>query len=219
MIPRFVKIPKANNKIQNRVGPLAEAPDGPELNLEKATKLVKESEAIKLQQTTLCPDDATNIGAVTRKPSRRHGQQKRQLHTPTQPSCTRCGQAPHNRMQRPVRDQMCHKCKKKGHFQKFCRSKAVLLKEVREVQEDSEDDFMGAVHVVSEAIDAIHNLWVTSVNLNKQSITFKIDTRVDVTVISDADYNKETDGPLSICSKQLSGPSCEALDVYGQFTG
>ena len=173
----------------------------PELNLEKATKLVRESEAIKLQQTTLHPDDTTDIGAVNRNPSRHHGQQKRQLRTPTQPSvtCTRCGQTPHSRTQCPARDQICHKCKKKGHFQKLCRSKAVLPKGVREVQEDSEDDFMGAVHADSEAIDAAHNPWVTSVNLNKRAITFKIDTGADVTVISDADYNKETDGPLSTC--------------------
>ena len=76
-------------------------------------------------------------------------------------------------------------------------------KGVREVQEDSEDDFMGAVHADSEAIDAVYNPWVTSVNLNKQAITFKIDTGADVTVISDADYNKETDGPLSTCSKYV----------------
>ena len=77
---------------------------------------------------------------------------------------------------------------------------------------------MGAVHADSEAIDAVHNPWVTSVNLNKRAIPFKIDTGADVTVISDADYNKGTDGPLSTCSKQLSGPSREALDVCGQFT-
>ena len=77
---------------------------------------------------------------------------------------------------------------------------------------------MGAIHADSEAIDAVHNPWVTSVNLNKRAFTFKIDTGADVTVISDADYNKETDGPLSTCNKQLSGPSREALDVCGQFT-
>jgi len=48
---------------------------------------------------------------------------------------------------------------------------------------------MGAVYVESEAIDAVHNPWVTSVNLNKRAITFKIDTEADVTVISEADYN------------------------------
>jgi len=38
-------------------------------------------------------------------------------------------------------------------------------------------------------------------------------------VISDADYNEETDGPLSTCNKQLNGPSRETLDVCGQFQG
>jgi len=80
-----------------------------ELSLEKGTKLVKESEAIKLQKTTIRPDDTTDVGAVNRKPSRRHGQKNKHpqkpLHTPsTQPSvtCSRCGQAAHNRMQCPA---------------------------------------------------------------------------------------------------------------------
>ena len=47
-----------------------------ELNLEKATKLVKESEAIKLQQTTLHPDNTIDVGAVNRRPYRRQGQFK-----------------------------------------------------------------------------------------------------------------------------------------------
>jgi len=39
-----------------------------------------------------------------------------------------------------------------------------------------------------------------------------------MSLISDADYNKETDGPLSTYNKQWSGPSQEALKVCGQFT-
>ena len=73
----------------------------------------------------------------------------------------------------------------------MCKSKAV--RGIREIQEDSDEDFMGAVHVDttdSKAIDAIQNPWVTSVNLNKRSITFNIDTGADFTVISDTDYNE-----------------------------
>ena len=54
-----------------------------ELTLEKAAQLVRESETIKLQQATLCPDDTTDIGAVTRKPSWHHGQQHKHLQRPT----------------------------------------------------------------------------------------------------------------------------------------
>jgi len=46
---------------------------------------------------------------------------------------------------------------------------------------------MGTVHADSEAIDTVHNPRVTSVNLNKQAIIFKIDTGADITVISDTD--------------------------------
>ena len=84
-----------------------------ELTLEKATQLVRESKTIKLQQATLRPDDTTDIGAVTRKPFRRHGPQHKQLQRPppTQPSvtCTRCGQTPHSKMQCPARNQVCHR--------------------------------------------------------------------------------------------------------------
>ena len=195
----------------------------PDLNLEKATKLIRESEAIKLQQTTLRPDETTEVDAINRRPSWCHGQKGRQQQKPrqapqTQPSaiCTRCGQAPHSRMQCPARDQVCHKCKKKGHFRRLCRSKPVS-KGIREVQENSDDNFMGAVHMDTtdcEAIDAVHNPWVTALNLNKRAITFKIDIGSDVTVISEADYDKDKDGSLSTCNKQLSDPSQDFKCVW-----
>ena len=45
-----------------------------ELYLEKASKLVRESKAIKLQQTTLCPDDTTEVGAVNHRLYNHQGQ-------------------------------------------------------------------------------------------------------------------------------------------------
>ena len=69
-----------------------------------------------------------------------------------------------------------------------------MPKGVREIQEDSDADFMGAAHADSDAINAEHNPWVTS---KKQPVvTFKIDTGTDVTLISDTDYNEESVGPL-----------------------
>ena len=92
----------------------------------------------------------------------------------------------------------------------------------REIQEDSEENFTGAVHVDntdSDTIDAIQNPWVITVNLNKRPITFKVHTGADVTVVSDTDCNENKDGPLSTCNKKLSSPSREVLDVCGQFIG
>lgn len=106
-----------------------------ELTQEKATQLIRKSEAVKLQQTVIRSDDATEVAAVNRRFSWCHAQKSKQLLKPqqtphTQPSatCIRCGQAPHGKMQCPAGDQICHKCKKKGHFQKLCRSKTVPRK-------------------------------------------------------------------------------------------
>jgi len=83
-----------------------------ELSLEKATELVKENKAIKLQQTTIHSDNTADVGAVNRKPSRRHVQKnkhpQKSLRTHSSQSsvtCSRCGQAAHSRMQCPARDQ------------------------------------------------------------------------------------------------------------------
>ena len=59
-----------------------------------------------------------------------------------------------------------------------------MTRGIREIQGEN---FMGAVYLDttdSEAIDAVQNPWMTSVNLNKRAITFKIDTGADVIIVS-----------------------------------
>ena len=95
----------------------------------------------------------------------------------------------------------------------MCRSKGI----VSEVKTDQEE-FLGAIHIDTADTDHKEKPWTTTLELNERTLTFKIDTGADVTVISQSDYNAEKDGPLSPPSKQLTGPSHEALDVCGQFT-
>ena len=98
----------------------------------------------------------------------------------------------------------------------MCRTKTAI----REVQTEQED-FLGVIHV--DTADTDHrsgeNPWTAPIVLNERELTFKIDTGADVTVISQSDYSEEKDGPLSPPSKRLRGPSQEALDVCGQFSG
>ena len=193
-----------------------------DLTLEKATKMVRESEAIKKQQKTIRekPEDAAELDAIRKGRGKswhhksRQNQRPQQI-PPTKPSvCTRCGQSAHGRLQCPAKDQICHRCNKVGHFKKMCRTKGI----VREVKTDQEE-FLGAIHVDTADTDDEGKPWTTTLELNERALTFKIDTGADVTVISQSDYNAEKDGPLSPPSKQLTGPSHEALDVCGQFTG
>ena len=193
------------------------------LTLEQATKMVCESEAIKKQQKTIRdkPEYAAELDSIHQKQRNKNWHHKskqpqRPPHAlPTKPLiCTRCGQSAHGRMQCPAKDQSCLRCHKSGHFKKMCRTKHV----VREVNTEQKD-FLGAIHVDTADIDHKEKPWTAAIELNERMLTFKIDTGADVTVISQSDYNEEKDGPLSPPSKQLTGPSHEALDVRGQFSG
>ena len=114
----------------------------PELTLEKATKMVRESEAIKQQQKTLRSEEGVELNLVKGRSKSWHQKSKQNRRLPQTapvkpPVCNRCGQPAHGRMQCPAKDQTCHKCNRTGHFKKMCKTKTVI----REVQTEQEDFF------------------------------------------------------------------------------
>ena len=56
------------------------------------------------------------------------------------PSCGWCGRERHHRQVCPAKDATCNKCKKRGHFQKVCRSSALSAKKICELEEDEEQE-------------------------------------------------------------------------------
>ncbi|KAG7171970.1 Gag-Pol polyprotein-like 3, partial [Homarus americanus] len=62
-----------------------------------------------------------NAAAVT-SPEKINSDDSSFLAATQQPKCYFCGGVRHNRPQCPARDSTCHKCNKKGHFAKICRS-------------------------------------------------------------------------------------------------
>ena len=117
----------------------------------------------------------------------------------------------------PAKDSICHKCHKKGHCKTVFRSK----REVREVlvSDDSQDEFLGVIHSETDSLSSTEALWTTNLELNGRNIEFKIDTGVDLTVISEQEYLSKQDGPLTQTNRVLSGPSQQKLDVRGQLLG
>ena len=59
-----------------------EAPDGCWIQFREDNKARQRKQCYKLQQTTVCPNDATDVRAVSCKPFRCHGQQNKQLQKP-----------------------------------------------------------------------------------------------------------------------------------------
>jgi len=158
-----------------------------DLALEKETTLVHESEAIKKQQRTIRHTESAELNAVrgvnktgTTKihiikvhhkhllPSHHSVPGVASLHIATRNQC-------------PAKDQTCHRCNKKGHFNKMCKTTGNAI---RKVETEPKDDSLGTIHIDTTDTDNKENYWMTSINLNKQIVNFKIDTGADVTYLT-----------------------------------
>ena len=197
----------------------------PELTLDKAVTLARQSEAIKQQQKVVRGVVGSNppgVGAITRQQPHQGGDRpKRQTHPkPTLPqaTCTRCGRSPpHTRQQCPAREAICHKCAKKGHFQSVCKSS----KKVAAVQAaDDDGEFLGTVtaQVQTSTGKVGTDPWMVELLLNGSPVQFKIDTGADVSVIPESTFKRLSGITLQQASRSLSGPSQQPLQVCGQFT-
>ena len=197
----------------------------PELTLDKAVTLARQSEAIKQQQKVVRGVVGSNppgVGAITRQQPHQGGDRpKRQTHPkPTLPqaTCTRCGRSPpHTRQQCPAREAICHKCAKKGHFQSVCKSS----KKVAAVQAaDDDGEFLGTVTAQVQTFTGKVGTdpWMVELLLNGSPVQFKIDTGADVSVIPESTFKRLSGITLQQASRSLSGPSQQPLQVCGQFT-
>ena len=194
-----------------------------ELTLEKAISLARNSESIKQQQTTVRSDQLIEPQIEQIKGSRRRSVNADKLVSNTykgkEPraaganSCTRCGQIPtHAKTNCPAREAECHKCKKKGHFKAFCRTKA-SVNQLSANTHEQEDTFLGSIDIVTDSSKP----WITDILVNGESLQFKVDTGADVTIIPVKSYSEIRDGTLSLPDKTLSGPIQCSLRVHGQF--
>ncbi len=104
-----------------------------DLDLKKATKAIRQREAVHQQQQTLKgTGEPSSVAALhsSRDPRRQRsvqpqfnaGSRGKQRSNPT---CPRCGKDPHSRDKCPAKDATCHRCQKTGHYGAVCRSKPV----------------------------------------------------------------------------------------------
>ena len=197
----------------------------PELTLERAVTLARQSECVKTQQPTVRGElfQESTIEVVRGTTRMQSKTQSRIPGTQTNPPsqrakiCGRCGKpGPHSQLQCPARDSICHKCGKIGHFKSVCRSIAAQSS-IRTVETD-DTDFLGTIHT-SDVSVVEANKWTKTLNLNQRDIVFKIDTGADVTVIPESCYRSKQDGPLQPAERLLTGAGQQPLEVQGQFVG
>ena len=189
----------------------------PELTLEKAIQMTRQSEMLKSQQSTVRAQQQEQSGTVVDYVESKHKLLPAKSNNYKSDSrCGRCGRTFHPPHQCPARDAVCRKCIKKGHFQHMCRSKSLAMV----TTENTDYEFLGAV--TSSQVDTASaggQPWMVHLQMNNQLMKFKIDSGADVTVIPEADYLEARDGPLQSSTTILRGPNSIPLSVSGKFRG
>ena len=162
-----------------------------DLTLDKAVRMARQSEEVKKQQVSLRGDtktqasDAKSVDRVrmlkTSKPATNKPQHVNKPHNAqnsiAKAQCYKCGSSPsHPARDCPANESKCHACGKMGHYSRVCRAP----KSVHEVEEEEDDAiFLGSITANGEP-------WTVSIGIHDSSVTFKIDTGADVTVLPHA---------------------------------
>uniref|UniRef100_A0A3B3CEF0 Gypsy retrotransposon integrase-like protein 1 n=1 Tax=Oryzias melastigma TaxID=30732 RepID=A0A3B3CEF0_ORYME len=196
----------------------------PDLTLEKAINMARQSEEVKRQQSSLQNDTRTQHGdakCVDRvhkssqkvktksHPDFKQSKPWRTQHNKPNPQCHKCGSSsPHPKRECPANETTCHACGKKGHYIRVCKNRKTL----HEVEEDVDALFLGSVTSNGEP-------WMVDLHINNKSVSFKIDTGADVTVLPLQVFRKifknSIPPTLQKSTKPLLGPGRKPLNVLG----
>ena len=204
----------------------------PNLTLEKAVSMARQSEAVHKQQGIVRGTshksselESDTLESVNSRRGDKIKSATQELRSPgntttnRQPTrgqrsqnnkCSRCGKTPwHHRQQCPAKDAQCHKCQRSGHYSACCYSR-----QISSVTENTENTFLGAIESGSS-----EKQWLTTIMLNKTKVTFKLDTGAEATAISPDTYQRLGKVTLQEPTKILRGAANSHLSVIGQFTG
>ena len=101
-------------------------------------KQARQAVVVKSQQPVVRGDlTPLNIGAVEKR--KKEVDSQRMSNTVNYQPCSNSGgRWPHDRQNYPEKNAVCHRCKKRGHFQHVCRSSAAATANVRGVSTESQ---------------------------------------------------------------------------------
>ena len=190
-----------------------------DLTLEKAKKLVRQREAVKEHKELLGDiDKQPMVEQIRHKPFWRsrtansHPNQKNKNAQSMQAKCKRCGNKPYPNSKCLAKDSLCHKYKRKGHYNSQCFSKTV-----NEITEQMEAEHLDVSYLSTIGTDN-DSSWNATIQINGQSEVFKLDTGAEVTAITEPTLTKLGNVQLRPAAKSLCGPDKKPLKVMGPLT-
>ena len=189
-----------------------------DLSLSKALDILcRENEAtsVQMKQLTAAPKELTEpeeVCTVVKRSKTQYNRQREQ--------CGRCGNW-HNRQQScPAIGVECHKCGRKKHFSRMCRSNS-KKPNVRTITSDNpnedEEMFVATMHRDKPE----HRDWQATLTINEKKVFFKIDTGAQCNVISKRTYHQISKTPLKKSNTKLvafGGHKLMACEYKGKYT-
>ena len=161
-----------------------------ELTLDKAKWLIHQRKAVKEQQATLKPPikEETILNSVVSKcPRRQLPALPPQAGKQTQVR-RRCGKGSHLQQSCPARDMFCFHCNRRGHNSSQCLSNTVaeVAKNLNELAIQSNNPQPETFDRYLKTVESTRaETWIITVEINCQPVSVKVDTRTEVTTLSD----------------------------------
>ena len=123
-----------------------------------------------------------------------------------QQKCYRCGSSHGSSC--PAKNTLCHRCKKRGHYARCCKTKQVTevnCKYTQSSKSSEEEFFIGTMTDINDD----PRRWLVHLQVNSHDVKFKIDSGADVSVMSLSTYgnlhNPPVRGPKSHRLKRVNG--------------
>ena len=213
-----------DGRVQRRL--LAE----PELTLKKALELAQAQEtaekgAQQLQQQRPQASQLHVIGQTKRSNHRQMNARQEQQQREQRP-CYHCGRT-HSTATCRFKDAVCHKCNKKGHLAKVCRSKRPTQNQAgsRTTHQIAADD--DCVSDTSESYELFNlqetrtKALVVTVKLNNSTLDMELDTGASLSIISEKTlyslWSTQARPKLETSSVKLHTYTKEAIRVVGSI--
>lgn len=190
-----------------------------ELNLEKALVLCRAAETVKSQVKELVSENCT-VDALKKQVRKSSNAQKDKRLTggtrdppdSSRKQCHRCG-TQHLPRKCPAYGKNCNECGKPNHYARCCKSEK-KRSQVHAVNENEVEEFY--IDMVSQNVQKQKD-WMIPLQVQNETIQFKLDTGAQVNVISESVYNELKPRPkLHDAKVKVTGYAGTDIPVKGK---